>query len=229
MDTICFDKIYVILIIVAVTILVVYQYISYQQQLHMFKTENMIDRAPYSINGVEPNTITQNHNVVKPTDVNSLPHPTQLPLVVTPQMQQVAGPIDLIKTLDYKTLDDPLTEPSKRQPDYIYGPLINTPYFNYPTRGFQDNYSLYGYLIDKKENRQDDNYMIKLFGRQKYPGSDAYEYYAELKFGGDRMKVPIEQRRELYDDDEVYIDVMKKKYKVKMLPDKTLVYNPYIL
>jgi hypothetical protein len=218
MNTLCVDKTYMILIIIVIMGMIIYQYFSYQYQLDTLRGQ-----------------ISQEVMTNVPVGVNNAPYksPDNDTQIIGPSRQgidtaRLLPPVDIIRNIDYQTLNDPLTEPSKRQPRYIFGPLMNTPYFNYPTRGFQDTYSLLAYLVDRKEEKHDDNYIIKLFGRQRYPGSDQYDYYVELKVGGDKIKVPLEnKKRELYDGDEVYVELIKKTYTVKTLPDKTLEYNPY--
>ena len=160
----------------------------------------------------------------------------------------------IITELDYKVTFDPLTEPSRRPPRHVITPVIGNPYFNYPTRGFTDSYSLQGYLVkdskmfNRKENTQinsltdkgkpeehiqedKENKIIKLFGREKYPNSTEYEYYVIINTGmNDYIKYFLEnQRKELYDGDSVYIDILKSKYTVKTLKNKTFEYNPYLI
>lgn len=146
---------------------------------------------------------------------------------------------DLLTLYDRKTTFDPLVEPSRRPPRHVILPIVGNPYFNYPTRGFTDTYSLQGYLIKEEHHKHEEetkgkireNQILKLFGREKYPNSIEYEYYVIVNTGfDDKIKYFLEnQRKELYDGDNVYIDILQSKYKVKILKDKTLEYNPYLL
>ena len=91
---------------------------------------------------------------------------------------------------DQDALEDPLKPPEdyldifihQQRKDYI---------FEVPTRGYPDNYHYYGNLI-----RREDNKMVKLFGRQTYPGSNQYEYYGITSdpTGGSSVKIPIKVR-----------------------------------
>lgn len=177
------------------------------------------------------------------------------PLALPPA---IADP-NIITDLDYRVTFDPLTEPSRRPPRHVISPVIGNPYFNYPTRGYTDSYSLQGYLVkdysnkyNKKENTQinslsdkgkhenlhdhhnnneDKDKILKLFGREKYPNSTEYEYYVIINTGmNDYIKYFLEnQRKELYDGDSVYIDILKSNYTLKTLKNKTFEYNPYLI
>lgn len=144
-------------------------------------------------------------------------------------------PQDPFREFDIRTLADPLTEPTRRQPRYLYGPLtpenpILNPLFNHSTHGYTDSYSWIAYLIDESTDaNKDDNKILKLFGRQKYPSSSQYEYYVEVKSGGDRIKYFLENiKKELFDGDTVTVDLIKRTYTVKLMKNRDLTYNPFI-
>lgn len=151
---------------------------------------------------------------------------------------------------DHQVLHNPLVEPTRRPPSHVITHYVNNPHFNYPTRGFIDTYSLQGYLVRTSQeyntrlntplndpedevinvrhvsHYDNENKIIKLFGRQKYPNSVEYEYYVMINTGNDSIKYFLEnQRKELYDGDKVYIDILKSNYEVKINRDKTFVYN----
>ena len=75
-----------------------------------------------------------------------------------------------------------------------------------PTRGYPDNFQQLGILVIK-DNSSSDNKILRLFGRQEYPGSNRYEYYTAINSGHDQVKVPLDIKRgvELYDDDKTRI------------------------
>ena len=164
--------------------------------------------------------------------------PMQIPFI-NPNIAE-----DLITMYDRQTTFDPMTEPTKRPPRHVIMPIIGNPNFNYPTKGFTDSYSLKGYLVkdsyhkhekdtninDKQESKITENQILKLFGREKFPNSIEYEYYVIINTGfDDKIKYFLEkQTKELYDNDSVYIDIIQSKYKVKLLKDKNMVYNPYL-
>lgn len=135
------------------------------------------------------------------------------------EIKEIAKNRDLIIEDDYKVLKDPLREPSRRMPRYIYGDLNLDPnYFNIHTRGYPDSYSQQGYLIDNTADLKDKNRILPLYGRQKYPNSIEYEYYIEILTGDIPRKFKLEkQKRELYDEDKIKIDIMNnKEYSVKL-------------
>ena len=198
-------------------------------------------------------------NLQLESDIKSISTESNYPekkIIVKRQMipPAIADP-NIITDLDYRVTFDPLTEPSRRPPRHVISPVIGNPYFNYPTRGFTDSYSLQGYLVkdfnkyNKKDNTQinsltdkgkpqgdideydKENRILKLFGREKYPNSTEYEYYVIINTGmNDSIKYFLEnQRKELYDGDSVYVDILKSKYTVKTLKNKTFEYNPYLI
>lgn len=132
--------------------------------------------------------------------------------------------LDPVKTYDYNKLNDPLEEPTKRVDRYLLGPIEYRRMFNYPVRGYPDNPRWMGILISEDN---DPNKILKLFGRQRYPNSNQYEYYTMINMGFDQIKVHIDRKKELYNDDEVTVSELNKKYKVKLNKDDDSYYNPY--
>jgi hypothetical protein len=222
-------------VILAIVILISFLYNSYanQQQQILMEIKNLKNEE-------QQQPIIINKTVTQP------PHLPPMPLE------------DPLVNLDRRVVDDPLTEPSRRPPRHVIMPIVGNPYFNYPTRGFTDSYSLQGYLVrdnDKYERqvntkinkinqegteqetyhdayeKHDDkeNKILKIFGREKFPNSSEYEYYVIVNTGfNDNIKYFLEnQRRELYDGDSIYIDILKSKYRVKTLKNRTFEYNPY--
>lgn len=118
---------------------------------------------------------------------------------------------------DSRTLYDPLAPPERRLPEHAYPDSVVKTVINIPTRGFPDTYSQVGVLIrDSTQN------IYKLIGRQKYPGSDQYEYYVE---GADsntfNIKIPIKVKgdREIMEGDTITIpgtDVEKGPFVAKI-------------
>lgn len=147
---------------------------------------------------------------------------------------------DPIKYYDEEKLEDPFEAPAKR-PDRIqmgYPPIMKSstnPLQPYPTRGYPDNYHLLGTLISIDTNKdynklEQDNQIINLFGRQKYPGSSEYEYYTMISTGNINTKIPLkDQIRELFTDDEVFIKELNKTFKVNLYPNEELKYNPFLI
>jgi hypothetical protein len=159
--------------------------------------------------------------------------------------------IDPVRQYDYQNLYDPLKDPKKRSPrdwygisspSNILGPvdlygfpyiqncsksmpnIFNVPPFNFPTRGNSDTFSWVGYLVDKKSPGNDDNKILKLFGRQKYPRGYDYQYYTMIRNGGEEMKYDLNNKKELYNGDKVKVDILGRKYKVKLLKQQDFAY-----
>lgn len=107
--------------------------------------------------------------------------------------------------------------PERRLPRHLRPGIRLKRRINIPTRGYPDKYSLQGIVIRKTDEK-----TLQLFGRQKYPGSSQWEYYA---VGNDSTsfpaKLPIKVKgdRELYDNDIVklpYLNESKGEFKVKL-------------
>jgi hypothetical protein len=143
--------------------------------------------------------------------------------IIETQNSVPIGPTsDLVTMTDYRMIYDPLLDPWKRPPKYIVGPLIGNPHLNIPTRGYPDSFSLYGYLVNGDK-------IHKLYGREKFPNSTEYEYFAEIFINNNNntIKYEIKKNKELYDGDKVYIDLLNNNFEVKLLKTKGLEYNPY--
>ena len=154
--------------------------------------------------------------------------------------QESSRPIDPIKLYDDKKITDIFEAPAKR-PERIqmgYNPIMkssNNPLDPYPTRGYPDNYHLLGTIsaIETDNTVYDklsqDNKILSLFGRQKYPGSSVYEYHTMISTGNTMIKLPIDNKRELFNDDTVDIKELNTTYKVQLYPNEELKYNPFII
>jgi len=117
--------------------------------------------------------------------------------------------------------------PERRVPEYIYPNNAVKQIINVPTRGYPDNYQLMGVLL-----RDNTETAFNLFGRQTYPGSEQYEYYAQGTLQYNNVKLPINNKngKELYDNDEVRIpgtDETKGIFKVKLYNLDVPRYNPF--
>lgn len=127
---------------------------------------------------------------------------------------------DAIRLYDYGKVYDPLTDPTRRVPRHEIPPLYFKRLLDIPTRGYPDSYTQLGLLVrenHKEHTHNDSNNILRLFGRQEYPGSSNYEYYTALNSGNDNIKVPLNiKRRELYDGDTIYLDILHDKYIVHL-------------
>lgn len=218
------NKILLILILVILTILTsltIYQLLLSQNE----KMENT-SLQPSPISTQDP--------------PQSLLQPGPPPFIpMTPQNNPLLGP-DTVMIYDYRKAFDPLIDPTRRVPRHELPTLPFKRLIDFPTRGFPDNYIQMGILKlhetckhgkEKKLNSCNENAILRLFGRQEFPGSNRYEYYTAVNSGLDQIKIPIHNRRknELYDGDEVYIDAIDKKYKVKLLKYDAPRYYPDVI
>jgi hypothetical protein len=128
---------------------------------------------------------------------------------------------EIMRKYDYRTLNDPLVAPRRRD-DY------NLPVLPIPTRGFPSAFKKVGLLIDKNANNDEKYKILLLMGRNKYPNSTSYEYYAVENDKNSVLKFDINKTRELQTGDHVEIHEINKKYTVVI--DKILgyEYDPYL-
>ena len=117
---------------------------------------------------------------------------------------------------DADVLYNEFAPPERREPEYQYPNKYLRNRFDIPTRGTPDNYQLLGVLL-----RNNTETAYKLFGRQIYPSSSQYEYYALGVMDNNEIKLPIKTRgdREIEDNQVVMIpgtDVSKGEFRVKL-------------
>lgn len=131
--------------------------------------------------------------------------------------------IDPVLEYDYNKLNNPLEYPNRRVSRDELPPAYFKHMIDFPTRGFPDNFTQFGILVridhhGEEEIRNDNsNKILRLFGRQQYPGSNRYDYYTMVQSGFDNIKIPIDSRKsELYDGDEVFVREIKNKYRVQL-------------
>lgn len=87
---------------------------------------------------------------------------------------------------------------------------------NIPTRGYPDDYQLIGILF--QDNLET---VYNLYGRQTYPGSNLYEYYAHAVINNNNIKIPLNINKEIFDNQEIDIlnlNHKNTKFKVKLYP-----------
>ena len=132
--------------------------------------------------------------------------------------------MDNVSDFDYRNIYDPLTAPTYRPPRYEIDYHFPEPLY---TRGYPDNFNLFGYLL----NSNDKNDILKLFGRQKYPNSDSYEFYATKTNGHDIIKMDLKDyKKELFDNDIVYVPMMHERYTLSRNPDRDIIqYDPLLI
>jgi len=115
---------------------------------------------------------------------------------------------ELIRQRDLGVIANPLLPPEKRTERPTIDmtlPLLRNKYIGLPTRGSYDTYQQTGYLVDTSDSTN----ILKLFGRQKYPSSTLYEYYAIKSTNADQYKVPLPDiKKQIFDGDTVTLTKM---------------------
>lgn len=129
---------------------------------------------------------------------------------------------------DVEVLYNSLMPPERRQPEHTYPTNYIKSQLNIPTRGFPDNYQLVGVVL-----RNNTESAYRLFGRQKYPGSNQYEYYVEGNMDDTPIKLPITVRgdREIEDNQVIEIpgtNPTKGEFRAKLYNFDTPRYVPII-
>lgn len=210
------DKPIILLVAIIICIIIIYKYNEKPIQHH-----------------IHINTPNVNNQPVNDREINVNVQPQSPSLPYTPP---VLLP-DPITNIDLRNINDPLTGPIKRPTRDAIGPMVGNPLFNIYTQGPPDSYSWLGILTSEPTSETTDrnNKLLKLFGRQRYPNSTTWDYYVQAYTGGasgDTIKISLDKdkyRRELYDDDNVYIKELGMKYNVKLNRDDVFTYNPYLI
>ena len=139
---------------------------------------------------------------------------------------------DLIRNYDYSRMYDPLEEPVRRISRNLMYPNYFKNIIDLPTRGYPDNFTQYGILVKLGHLRKNEqNKVLRLFGRQEFPSSNKYQYYTAINSGLDQIKIPLntKRRNELYDDDIIYIKELNDEYKISLHKYDQPKYYPSII
>lgn len=134
---------------------------------------------------------------------------------------------EIIREHDIGKIYDPLQDPTKRteRSNIMFSGIRKL--FDIPTRGTTDTFRQMGVLI--ASDPSEPNKLIKLFGRQEYPNSTNYEYYVELNNGNDSIKLPLENKKEIYDNDTINIKQTNRNYVATIYKNESPRYSPHIL
>lgn len=95
----------------------------------------------------------------------------------------------------------------------------------------QDKYrkKYYRELLSNNKKTNENN-ILRLFGRQQYPGSNTWEYYVTVYSGLDAIKIPLyPNKKELYTDDYVFVPQLKSSYVVQLYDYDAPRYYPDII
>lgn len=152
------------------------------------------------------------------------------PVIIQEQREMPISPVDPIRQYDYRKMYDPLEDPRKRVPRDEIPPLPFKRLIDFPTRGFPDNFNQMGIMVKTNGSRNDPNNILRLFGRQEFPGSTRYEYYTMVNSGPDQIKIPIRTRgKEIYSGDNIVVTELGNTYNVRLYQYDAPRYYPDIL
>jgi hypothetical protein len=133
-----------------------------------------------------------------------------------------------LKKRDREVVNDDFVAPERREPEHVYPDREVKNIINIPSRGLPDNYHSVGVLA-----RIQDEKILQLFGRQKYMGSNQWEYYVTGmdRYGfPNKMPIKIKGDKELYDKDKIdldWLDKSKGQFEVNLYNFDVPRYNPF--
>lgn len=221
-QNICFDKKVFVGVTIIVIILFVYQYYQLYKKYQKYKISKNTKLGEKFTPIDEISEIKLDRQTENPNFVEHVMTPTMTPYVPTTPM------VDVVRDYDYRKLYDPLEDPVKRPDRYVMGPLMARGYFDYPTRGYADNFRWLGLLMSTSEHGDKVNKILKLFGRPRYPNTTTdFDYYTMINTGYEPIKVSLDQKKELYDGDQVSVKELGMKYMVQLNKNEDLAYTPF--
>ena len=134
----------------------------------------------------------------------------------------------LLDLRDRRALNDDLAPPERRDPEHVYPLKKIKNIINIPSRGLPDNYQLVGVLVRKADEK-----ILQLFGRQKYAGSNQWEYYVSGmdRYGfPNKMPIKVKGDKELTDKDKITLDWLDKSkgdFEINLYDFDIPRYNPF--
>lgn len=211
--SICFNKETFFIIIFLIGALIV---MGYNKNPHLVNfTEPLRDFFPNDNKEMQSNPGA-------PIEVN-IPKPVNQSIQVN-SVQENTGPI-----LEIQVPPQTITEPRREIP------TLGTP-INIPTRGFVPKWNQVGILHSLNRNREQ-NHILQLFGKQTYPGSSKWNYFASSD-GYQSIKLPIIYKgkkatyeygcEELTEGDIVRVPAYGQRFRVNLYELNTPSYIPYL-
>lgn len=199
MGQVCFSQVVVITFVgLVMGLLIGYNYYYTKQFAEMTRVKDTLIRE-------------MNESISNQTTTQPIISPPAQPIII----QKTEPETDPVTEFDVDTLSNPFIQPRRRPPRHVFNNMW--PHRKMYTRGLPDTFSKIGYLIDESSNNNDSAKVIHLFGRQKYPNSNDYEYYGIAMMGDNQVKVEFDkQRKELYDGDKIMVPILNKEYEVKI-------------
>ncbi len=135
---------------------------------------------------------------------------------------------EFLQRRDTEAVYNEFKAPEKRLPEHAYPDRYVRSRLNIPTRGLPDNYHAVGTLVRKSDEK-----VLQLFGRQKYPGSNQWEYYvsgADSYGFPNKMPIAVKGDREIDDKQKInlpWLDKSKGDFEANIYNFDVPRYNPY--
>ena len=238
MGKVCFEdktlNIFLILIVLLITIC----YYSFNNMTNMKKKEdkNNMKQIQFSNNNFNNqdlqscNIKLQNSNqelvlsnkklVVTQKDLNEQKENLSSCKLEKKSIPKIERIIHTNEGVNYKRLSDPLLPPERTYP-YMKTQMVP---INIPTRGYPEEFQQYGVLM----KNDDSGKTFSLFGRREYPGSRNYEYFVTSSSSYNAVKIPLPDKKEIYDGAEIPVPGHEGQYKVKLYKLDTPRYIPNV-
>ena len=219
MTKICMNKVIIFGLLLIIILLAIYQYLTTEARIAEIKS-SMVNTNTCS-NNQQNNLLEQTKSIID--IIKSQPDNDNVPSVknneVIPLVTQIANPI---RDYDYRALVDPLVPPYKRD-DYMM------PLPSIPSRGYPSSFKKMGTLIDQDAPNTDPYKFMILVGRQKYPGSNYYDYYVSENKTDGALKFDLPDiHKEFMTDDLLKVKELHKLYTVKIDRNLGFDYNPFM-
>jgi len=190
-----------------------------------------VKQNPQSIINQQPSSqqlsSSSSIQVVAPPPPSNM-YPVTYPLYPQPTTYPIN--YDILRDYDYNKITDVLESPVRRNDRSQIPTMLLRRQIDLATRGYPDNFTQQGTLISVSQ-KNPDNKLIRLFGRQEFPGSNRYEYYTMISSGNDLIKVGLDNKngRELYCGDKIFIKELNDEYEVKLFKYDAPKYYPDII
>jgi hypothetical protein len=196
------------LVILVLLIIVIYQFFDNNKKYHQESQES------------QKNNENNNKEVIY---TDSEPISSISPV---PNPAQIVNVYNKMRNYDYRVYDDPLTPPEKRDDADLPPQLINPELYNIYTNGGPGIYKKFGYVKTDAEEINDKYRFMNLIGRQKYEGSNQYQYYLVSTNRNDNIKINLPQvKRELSTGDVIKVPQLTKDGSYDVHIDKNIDYQ----
>ena len=200
-NTICLPLSHILIIL---CIFIGFSTIYNEKQRKENLSNNMISMVPQAV--VPQAVVPVISNVIEPV----------ISKVIEPNINADRERRSFINNRDTEVVSNIFVAPERRQPSHSYPYNHVKNQLNIPTRGYPDNYHMYGLVL-----RDNTETAYKLFGRQKFPGSNQYEYFVQSVMHNNDVKIPIKINgdKEIEDGQNIMVPGTNKnigEFKVKL-------------